>query len=109
MHRPAGVPAIVYRVPGLGAGIGAFARPGRTGVAVLYHARRVARITRGRRGEAWASRAFNGGVAALTADRRRRGVLDRDGLMNLSAGITAIVYRMPCLGPGIGAFARPGC
>ena len=79
-----------------------------TGIAVLYHARGVARIARCRRREARAGRAFNRRVAALSADRRRCGVFDRDGLMHLSAGVPAIIYRVPGLGARVGAVARPG-
>ena len=40
-------------------------------------------------------------VIALAAYRRRRVVLDHDGLMHLSAGVPAGVYRVPGLGPGV--------
>ena len=97
-HRLTGVTAIIRGVPTLGRRVSVPARPSCRGRTKVVHRRATARITRCRRGEARCSRALNGGIVASIADRGRRGVYYRDGLMHLRAGVVASVHRMPGLG-----------
>src|SRR5205085_5740919 len=66
------------------------------------------RITGSRISEHRCGWAFYCAVIALAAYRRRRVVLDHDGLTHCATGVPARVYRMPGLGPGVRT-AAPGC
>ena len=86
MHLSAGVPAIVYRVPGLGAGVGAFARPGCTEVSLSSTTLDVLHVSL-EVGEVKLGLAGHSIVASLPCPPivGGCGVLDRDGLMHLSS------------------------
>src|SRR5215831_10710037 len=69
-HCPAGVPAIVYRVPALGRRVCVTAGTRCSRRTVVYYCRATARVTRCRRTEHRCRRALHRVVAALTANVR---------------------------------------
>src|SRR5437764_2123424 len=100
MHWAAGIPASVYRMPGLGPGVRT-ATPSCRAIAVEHDRGTAARIRRGRIGEDRGGWTLYCAVIALAAYRRRCVVLNHDVLTHLPAGVPARLYRMPGLGPGV--------
>src|SRR5437764_10571351 len=96
MHWAAGIPASVYRMPGLGPGVRT-AAPSCRAIAVEHDRGTAARIRRGRIGEDRGGWTLYCAVIALTAYRRRRVVLHHDGLIHWAAGVAAHAYGLPAL------------
>src|ERR1043166_5580182 len=105
----AGVPAVVYRVPALGRTICVTAGPSCGRRTVVYYRRATARVTRCRRTEHRASRAFHCAFVALTANARRGRIYHMNGLAHCAAGVPAIIYRVPALGRRVRVTAGPSC
>src|SRR5437763_15411929 len=87
-------------MPGLGPGV-SVAAPGRRAVAIQHYRGTTARITGSRIGEHRGGWALYCAVIALAAYRRRRVVLDHDGLTLCAAGVSARIYRMQGLSSGV--------
>src|SRR5207249_12265876 len=90
----AAVIAMIRRCPGSGHRVILRTTPGRRRVVKGERGTGIARITRCRRGEAWASRTFYRLRTAYPADHWRRGVLHRDGLTRCAA-VIAMIGRCP--------------
>ena len=97
LTRCAAVIAMIRRGPGSGHRVILRTTPRRSRIGKGERRTGIARITRCRRAEAWASRTFYRLRTAYPADHRRCGVVHRDGLARCAA-VVAMIRRGP--GPG---------